>query len=1095
MSAMFVPADQAVRDAIRTRLDENICVEAGAGTGKTTVLVDRIVEMLRRGPSTVDRMAVITFTEKAAAELATRVRQGLEAALPGAGGEERERIEAALRGLSHAHIETIHAFAAGLLRERPIEAGVDPGFEVLDVLPAQLAFERAYDDWITAEMAQGQPRALLDALNLGLKFERVREAAELLDHHRDALPIGDYARVPVDIDALLEEMRNAVEELEQLRRDIIDPENETYKQIPTFADLYHELRGLRGDSAALYRLLASAERPNTQAGNRDDWRGNAGSRAKDALKRIRRAIEETLGALRRNATADLARWLEGFVEYYRRQRVSEGKADFDDLLIAARNLVRDNDEVRRYFAERYRHILVDEFQDTDPLQAELVVRLCAAEDPGAEWRRARLRPGSLFVVGDPKQSIYRFRRADITMYDDIKRAVFGGAVLEITQNFRSVQPVIDWANDVFHRLMATQPGVQPAYVPLVARPDIPVAHGAVDVLHDDGETAASAIRRAEAAAVAALIRDSVADGAWQVRDRDGSVRPASWRDIVVLVPTRTELFHYEDALARAEIPYRHEGGRAFFQRQEVRELIALLRSIDNASDQVACVAALRSSAFGCSDEELLQWKAGGGQFDYDRVPEDAAGPVADALRELRELAGARYELSLPDLVREVIERTRLVEFAMLQPQGEQGGANLLKVIDLARAFADAETAGLRGFVQWLKENIVREAAETDASISEESDDVVRVVTVHAAKGLEFPIVVFANMATSRNDRTNVLAGRGGGTPTVHLKLGATDAGFVTPGWDEADAAEDAHRDAEDVRLLYVAATRARDRLVVPLFGRAPRTSTARPSLSGLLRNAQVHARPTVDVAAIGPLPADVSTWRREPGAGTSPDAVVDAREMWAAARKALLEQASKGLVVQTASSLKDDAEEPWRFSPDDVRRGRATDFGTAVHAVLERIDLRSAEGLAAMARAVALELGLAGREREIEAVARNAIEHAVVRRALEARVLLREVSFTAPLPAGSGLAEGRIDLLFESDGAITVVDFKTDDVGESGLDERAALYRTQALVYAWAAARTTGMPVREVVFLFARVPATRAFTVDDAFMAEAESLLAAVPAA
>ncbi|MBF6600840.1 MAG: UvrD-helicase domain-containing protein [Dehalococcoidia bacterium] len=1115
----FTPGDALERLAIRDGIDDNMCVEAGAGTGKTTVLVDRIVEIVRSGHARVQEIAVITFTEKAAAELAARVREQLERAR---GAEatpdvERARFAAALRDLSRAHTETIHAFAAGLLRELPVEAGVDPGFQVLSDLPAQLAFETAYDEWMAAEMAAEPPPALIDALNLGLEYASVREAAESLQRHRDLLPLRRFAEREAAIEGLLAHLAQECETLARLEPRAIVETDEALAALRRVLEMRRTFEALRGRPQSLRRAIATAPRELGSRGNQQHWRHGQDCRdVKAALKRTADDLQACADALKQTAAARLLVWLQGFVRAYDERRKAAGQADFDDVLIWARDLVRDNAEARAYFAAQYRCILVDEFQDTDPLQAELILRICSDGTATSDWRRARLRPGSLFVVGDPKQSIYRFRRADIAMYDDVKQHVFGGEVRRIVQNFRSGAPIIDWVNRVFGELIAGQPGVQPAYVALTPHPAY-AGRGAVDLVRRvvpvAGRQQARQLRVAEANAVASMIAVAVADGAWPLR----SGRPARYRDIVVLIPSRAELDTYEDAFARAGVPYRHEGGRTFFLRQEVRELVAILRAIDDPADEVAAVAALRSSAFGLSDEDLLLYAAAGGRFDQRRLRTAASGAqpdgegdaaaarVREAWRLLEEMRALRHVHILPDVVRTVLDRTQLVEAAMLRPQGEQVAANLLKLIDEARAFSGAAGGGLRGFVRWLKENMARTSDETDALISEETDDVVRVLTVHASKGLEFPVVVFANMGTERSNRTRVIAERASGR--LHARFGKSDARFATPGWDEALGAEQPHDDAEQCRMLYVAATRAQDRLVVPVF-----VASAKPparhqvkSSNDLLRQAPLDDRATlVDGAAIEAPAAELPLWRRAAGASGRGEAAVagvrEARERWRHEHAALIAEASAPLDVRTATALKP----AWEHAggDDEVRRGRATDFGIAVHALLERIDLARPDDAGVMAPAIAAEFGLLGREQEVAQVAGRALRSPVVARALASggRVL-RELAFTAPLPphdrndgGGGGLAEGRIDLLFserddDGDAGIVIVDFKTDAVTAREVDERAAQYRNQMLVYGWAAERATGLPVREVVFLFARPGIERATVFDAALRAEAAELL------
>ncbi|HYM15240.1 MAG TPA: UvrD-helicase domain-containing protein [Dehalococcoidia bacterium] len=1109
MSA-FTPADQAIRDAIRDRVDVNMCVEAGAGTGKTSVLVERIVQILRTGWARVDEIAVVTFTEKAAAELAARVRQGLDAALaaPSDAGE-RARLDAAVRGLNQAHIETIHAFAAALLRERPVEAGLDPGFRVLEDLPSQLSFESAYEDWLAdATAGSAPPDALLDALDLGLEMRLVREAAEVLHGHRDLLPLPAYADTPVDLIDTLRQVEGRLAAVRDLapRTGITDAAHTAHMEIAAATE---ELALLRDRPAALRRAIATIDLPSWRLGNQKNWhRVEHCRQVKAALNDTKELLGEATAAMRGNATARLVTWLQGFVDYYAARRRADGAADFEDLLIWARDLVRNRRDVRRYFQAKYRCILVDEFQDTDPLQVELIVFLCEDGATATDWRDATLRAGSLFVVGDPKQSIYRFRRADIGMYDAVKEHVFGGEVQEIVQNFRSVAPVVDWVNRTFAPLFPEQAGVHPRYIALRAAPATVASAGVVQLRgsvagRGDAAGFAGQQRHSEADALASLIRREVDAGGWAVRDGDGP-RPATYRDIAVLVPARTDLFLYEEALARAGVPHRHEGGRAFFQRQEVRELVAVLRAIDDPADGVAAVAALRSSAFGCSDEELLLYRAAGLRFSHERVPDGAPEPVASSLRTLHAWAGRRHDSPLPDLVRAVVDEGRLVEFAMLQPQGDQTAANLLKLIDQARAFADAGGGGLRGFVRWLKENIARAADETDASISEETDDVVRILTMHAAKGLEFPVVVLANIGGSRVDRTSVIADRAAGR--LHVKLGKKDEHFRTPGFSDGAALELAHEMAEERRKLYVAATRAKDLLVLPLFTaedqrardwsrHEPRSLLEWLLLAGAGDDGDAG---TIDAATLPALVREPPVWRREPRHAPEP-AVRDAierRESWIAARAALVDTAAAPARVVTATALKPEWEPP-AAPAGDVRRGSATEFGSAVHALLERIDLRRPDDAALLAESIAREFGLAARAAEIERLARTTLGSDAIARALRSRRVLRETPFAVPLPDAPerGVAEGRIDLLFEEDGEIVIVDFKSDAVTGDEIAARAALYRNQALVYAWAARAATGRPVREVVFLFARTGEARSMIADAAFMAEADELMRGAGAA
>lgn len=325
----FVPADEDIRRHIREQVDTNMLVEAGAGTGKTTVLVERIAWILRTTDTRADELAVITFTEKAAAELASRVRQALEDARGAADitPEQSERVERALRDLNRAHIETIHAFAAGLLRERPVEAKLDPGFTVLDEMPSQLAFETAWSEWISGQMAEDPPpAALLDVLEMGLEAPRLRDAAEKLHSHRNLLPLGEFAMDLVDPAGFLDALEVQAAVLRGMNPRMKDLSDTAYVAIPDYLRWADEILALRGHEQTLAQAVAGSTVTKQPGGNQKSWvRADDCRATKAAEKAIYEHIVGYRSLLRQQATANLLRWLEGFVAFYGEQRRARGR--------------------------------------------------------------------------------------------------------------------------------------------------------------------------------------------------------------------------------------------------------------------------------------------------------------------------------------------------------------------------------------------------------------------------------------------------------------------------------------------------------------------------------------------------------------------------------------------------------------------------------------------------------------------------------------------------------------------------------------------------------------------------------------------------
>src|SRR5882757_9463738 len=472
-------SDQAVRDRIRDDLDVTLVIEAAAGTGKTTALVNRIVSVIGSGRGELSRIVAVTFTEKAAGELKLRLRGEIERArhAPELTPEVSARLDEALRQLEEARIGTIHSFCADLLRERPVEAEVDPRFEVAPEEIAGEMFDAAFDRWfekVLENPGEGMRRLLrrrdLSARS-GPRAIARRAALELLNWRDFDTPWrhSPFAR-DAEIDAIVAE----VIQLGELA-DGAEPDDWLGKGLDAIARPVREatrLEAVRGrDHDALEAVLVSLS-----SGRRWDWKGyggDFGTEPRAQVFRRRAELHERLKKFRNDAGANLAPLLREelwpLVDIYEDLKRRAGRLDFLDLLLVARNLVRDNAGVRAELQDRFTHIFVDEFQDTDPLQAEILLLLSSASPAESDWQKIRPRPGKLFIVGDPKQSIYRFRRADVALYQDVKRRLLEcGAELEhLTVSFRATPELQRAVNAAFAPLMPSESPTQPAYSPLM----------------------------------------------------------------------------------------------------------------------------------------------------------------------------------------------------------------------------------------------------------------------------------------------------------------------------------------------------------------------------------------------------------------------------------------------------------------------------------------------------------------------------------------------------------------------------------------------------------------------------------------------------
>jgi ATP-dependent helicase/nuclease subunit A len=1090
--------DAADRERMATALGENLCVEAGAGTGKTTSMVERVVGVLTGGPVNgrlvgVDDIAVITFTEYAAAELMSRVRERLEDMRAQATGETLARVDAALSGLHRAHVETIHAFCLGLLRERPIEAGLDPQFAPMDDLEAGVRFDAAYLRWLEARLAEGGEDLAL-AIDRGFGLNQIRRLVEAVHEHRAVLPLTPIEVGDPDLDTLVGNIRKWGGSLDLMLVQCAVKGDSALPHIAAAVEWAQHLSDAAdiGDEEVVRYLLFTPPSFRKDWGSKDNWDEALLEEHRRLRERIRDGAEDAARTLRTRAVVGVLEQAEGFAVEYEAQRRAMGLADFDDILLWARRMLRGSAEARDYFRGRFPVLLVDEFQDTDPVQAEIILTLASDDDPAAGWLAQAPRPGGLTVVGDPKQSIYRFRRADITVYEKVRLGPLAGGHAELVQNFRSVPDVIAWVNTTFDVLLVKREKMQPANLRLAShREAIAPPHLAVTLLRDEVEPEPVAdARAAEAEGIAKMVRH-VLDEGWPVVDeRTKDVRPAGQGDIAILVKAWTDIDVFTSALRRAGVRALTSGGKLFFNRQEVRDLANILAAVHDPLDQVALVAALRSQTFGCSDEEIVLWRLAGGYINYrGGAPANPPERVKQAMVTMKRLSACARQLPLPVLVREVVEQTRLLDVVLAGPGGAQGAANVRRLMEQARLFAANGSGGLREFAAWLARQREDESSG-DAPIAERAEDAVLVTTIHASKGLEWPVVLLANLGVKRQSRNDPVPDREANQLHVRV-LGEKGAHskppeYTTPGYDLKATAEEEHADAEDIRLLYVAATRARDHLIIAVP--RPPTATQNGKLERSLLSL-VHPHVPYDSGAHGEVTDGVHVMDASALPGLPPDPVLDDpvadpaavqaaltdREAWQDRRARVVAEASIELTFHRPS---DEVAE--RESADDALewgepiivniRSSAT-VGTALHQVMEEVDFADPSNLGALVGAACAEAGLidAADPDDVMAMAQACLASDAVARAAASDEVWREVPYL--VATDDGFESGRIDLLMREGDALTVVDWKSDAVAPEMAQERAEFHRHQAECYAAAVQRITKMPVKEVIFVFARATA------------------------
>ncbi len=1112
--------DAAARHRIVEDLDSTLFVQAGAGSGKTKALVDRVLALVVSGRAELAHIAAITFTEKAASELRDRIRRRLEMqAMADAHAEEGARCEKALEQLDGAAIGTLHSFAQRLLSEFPVEVGLPPRVEVLDEVSSDVAFERRWTKFREQLLADpALTRSILLLVASGVQFNALHALAVAFNDNWDLVEerVPVVAPEPPTVRSLTDGALDAVTAVcvEPCR----DPDDKLRQCLDQVATWVAEVRSIP-DELDLLEELERGARLYFKPGSK----GKQASFDCDVkvLQARLRAAGEGLDAARATVANACARRLAAAVREFTLESVRErrraGQLEFHDLLVLARELLRHpahGRAVRAQLHARYQRLLLDEFQDTDPIQIELAVRIAAAE-PASDaagdplWDEVRVAPGHLFLVGDPKQSIYRFRRADISTFMTAAErfgSAIGGAV-DLTANFRTVAPVIDWVNATFANLLhepddtGLAENSQPPYVALDATRPAPEVGPPVAVLGRDAHTpgvSADDMRVAEAAEVAATVARALFEE-WSVGDGEDGWRSARLGDIAILVPARTSLPFLEDALEDAGIAFRAETSSLVYASRAVRDLLMVLRAVDDPTNYLHAVAALRTPLLGCGDDDLFRFKwERRGRWSYlgdqpETVPSD--DPVRMGLTYLHSLFEDRPWRAPSELLERIARDRRAMELGFSEGRPRDVWRRLRFVIDQARAWTESTGGNLRQFLAWVDQQTAEGGRVTESILPETDDDAVRIMTVHGAKGLEFPITIVSGMSTAPGGRTapaQVVFPAGGGVGYKFGKHVRTPEFELWAPIDEQMALD------ERMRLLYVACTRAKDHLVVSLHRKKRGTDPA-PSK-------RTNAELLVDGMGelLRELPDGVEEADRVPPVAMTAPPPLAPFAQWASERAAALARASIPTAV-AATALTEEGAPDFEAEPDPGLRKRprdldqppwikgryGTSIGRAVHGVLQSIDLATGAGLAAAVAAQCEAEAVPDRAGDVHRLVTDALGSPSIR-AAAASPHWREVYACAPLEGR--LLEGYIDLLYRGPDGLVVVDYKTAATSDPAeLARRVEGYRMQGASYALTIGATVGEPVVRTTFVF--LTPTGAVEADlpglDAAIAEVRGLVGA----
>ncbi len=920
------PPDAKARISALTDHGRTLLVEAGAGSGKTALMASRVAFLVAAGVPPGNIVA-ITFTEAAAAELRERIEKFVRAlasgeiptelriAVPdGLLQSQNLCLQSARESLDEITCTTIHGFCQQLIRPYPVETGLDPGAAIIDPATAELAYQDLLHKWLSerfegtgsgsvipsasatpANTGGSDPFATLLSHDPDRALRLLRDVAALVKRYPTALgpeDTGDYG--------VFDQFADAVGSFDDWYTTCGVVEEVTAETIDDLTQLVQTEFGghpaTQSDSIALlfHRRPRACKTKSTEFGAwrvKTKWRDAAKAAglppsAGDDLFEESAAHYETcasaygavVGDISQRAVARLIGEFETLRHRYQAYKRDAALLDFDDLLYKARDLLKSNEEVRKALANRYPCILVDEFQDTDPLQAEILWRLAGDGKPEDRWDNFRIRPGALFLVGDPKQAIYRFRGADVRIYQQAKEALTRAdkkGVLQITANFRTCAPILEYVNQKFGPQFAGTLG-QPDFAPLQAtRQASGGPHvAALDISLDEtprgrsGGLIADEVRRAEANTVAETVLGLI--GSHPVWDKEiQAYRPARAGDIALLAPVGTSLWIYEHALETRGVPIATLAGKGFFGRQEVQDCIAIARVIADARDTLALGSLIRGPLVGLTDEQIADEIHALSDQSYDRLDlwtplQSLGNPVLrDALEKLQTL-GMKARRTTPYLLMtEAVEALHVR--AILQarhPRGaERALANIELLLEMARAY---EGRGIAEFASALRKHWNESEAQTEGRPDSQSD-AVSIITMHSAKGLEWSVVIPINATISPSRATNHLYRRQ--DDSLHFEI------FGTSGTDfvELKQAEKEELERERLRLWYVALTRARDTLLLPRHSEVsdddwlnrldPDLDTL-PSLPGSHQDGESPNMPSPDRPQENNA-QDEQTWQRE----------------------------------------------------------------------------------------------------------------------------------------------------------------------------------------------------------------------------------------
>ncbi|WP_226037570.1 UvrD-helicase domain-containing protein [Aquibacillus saliphilus] len=1053
--------DQTARDKIRNELSTNFLIEAGAGSGKTTSLVDRMVNLIYTGTCEVSKMVAITFTRKAADELKLRFQSELEKKWKQETNDTTKRLLSdGLQNIEQVFIGTVHSFCAKLLRERPIEARLDLTFQELEQSEDNDLLEEAWQIYLH-RLQENQLDRLNEMNNLGISIDELFDCLKDMKEYTDV----EWVTTPIEKPELSTTFKSFASLIEEAKRAL--PEQEPKKKydnlqkaiIGAVMKMRHIDQTQDKNLIEVFNLFNKNLKPTY---NRWDLKEDAIYYYEKMGAFFDKSIKPLLQAWLEYCHPKVVRFLSGAINLYEQLKKERSLLNYQDLLLKTNLLLKDNAEIRDYFQQKYTCLLVDEFQDTDPVQAEIMFFLTGEDHHQKVWTKCKPKPGSLFVVGDPKQAIYRFRRADIDTYNRVKQLIgqHDGEVLQLTMNFRTIDTITENLNTVFRQFLPEQETIyQAAFSPLNA-------------YHADEQSTLSGLKKLtvsdEFSRKDDIIKNDAKNIAREIRNFvDKGHNP---KDFMVLTRYNDGIATYAKTIEDYLIPVSVSGEIVIGETVEFQDLLRLLNTFIDPTDQLSFVATLRGGFFGISDDDLYHWKQAGGSFSvYSTIPTTLTGPTKDkfelALRKL-----ARYQKWVRNLpptaaVETIIEDVGFYPLLLTNKHGKRAHKSLLQILEGIRKAESSGITTFKAIYDILKEMVMEKTVVTNL---EEEVDAVRVMNVHKAKGLEAPIVFlahpiklvkpdsFLSKHIKRSDNHSE------GHFAFSIKQSFQQKTIALPlEWESLKKEELRYLTEEEIRILYVAATRAEKALII--------------SSSAKNDNKNPWAK-LLDIEMIDQIELPEQEMVNLP---QTDDEVISLDEYRSQTENRLSWLEKRKYDTYHLWSPTDDKEYEEVLT---IRResGGGKEWGTVIHDVLEKV-VQGEDVTNFITNTLTSHNINSDREPEVLEYIRLFKESDICSEMKSADEVLTEVTFSLMVSPGDELypllnrdddqrviyVKGVIDLIYLINDEWTIIDYKTDRVKkQEDLSQLKDYYRDQVTFYKHAWELMTEEKVKDVKLFF-----------------------------